>query len=205
MATQIARARLMGIVLAAGESTRMGRDKALLQWQGHSFLHHCVTKLEEVCGEIRVVLGHHAATILAGESELKVDWRRNHDITRGRLSSLQVGLAETEWDAWECTFVVPVDHPAFQAKTLRELLQRRAEAPRVDVVKPQYHGTSGHPVLYSAAAMAALAAASSRRKISDVIQKLATGLVAVEDPGIAMNIDTPEDLAALPNPTRRTP
>ncbi|MHB8735039.1 MAG: nucleotidyltransferase family protein [Terriglobales bacterium] len=198
MATQIARARLMGIVLAAGESSRMGRDKALLRWQGQTFLHHCVTKLAALCGTVRVVVGHHAATILAAESELKVDWRRNHDISRGRLSSLQVGLEETEWSEWEGAFVVPVDHPAFQAKTLRALLQRRAELPRVDVIKPRYQDHNGHPVFYSAAALAALAAAASRQKISDVAAKLATGLVEVDDPAVLTNVDTPDDLAALP-------
>lgn len=47
----------VGFVVAGGQSTRMGRDKALLPWQGSTLLDHAIARLAAVCGEVRILCG----------------------------------------------------------------------------------------------------------------------------------------------------
>jgi molybdopterin-guanine dinucleotide biosynthesis protein A len=49
--------RPVGFVVAGGRSTRMGRDKALLPWQGSTLLDHAIARLSAVCGEVRILCG----------------------------------------------------------------------------------------------------------------------------------------------------
>ena len=84
-------AKPAGIILAAGESSRMGRDKALLAYRGTTFLNHWISILQPRIEPLIVVLGHHADSIrrsVAVGPRIVV----NPDYRRGMLSSLQVGI-----------------------------------------------------------------------------------------------------------------
>jgi molybdenum cofactor cytidylyltransferase len=90
---------IAGLVLAAGESSRMGRDKALLSYGGQTFLEIIVAKLREAgISRVAVVLGHHADEIRRAVSLPAVEVVTNRDYLRGQTSSLQAGLAALdEW------------------------------------------------------------------------------------------------------------
>ena len=82
-----------GLVLAAGESSRMGRDKALLPYRGRTFLETIVAKLREAgLSRVVVVLGHHADEIRRAVNLPGMEVVTNYDYLRGQTSSLQVGL-----------------------------------------------------------------------------------------------------------------
>src|SRR5437762_3089665 len=85
---------LAGVILAAGESTRMQRDKALLTWQGKTFLGAAMESLRPHCQLIIVVAGKNVDSlkpvVFAAGGFLVV----NPDTDRGQFSSLQVGLQE---------------------------------------------------------------------------------------------------------------
>ena len=83
-----------GLVLAAGESSRMGRDKALLPYRGRTFLETIVAKLREAgLPRVAVVLGHHADEIRRAVNLQGVEVVTNRDYLRGQTTSLQAGLA----------------------------------------------------------------------------------------------------------------
>ncbi len=85
---------IAGLVLAAGESSRMGRDKALLPYRGRTFLETIVGKLRDAgISRILVVLGHHADKIRQSVNLEDVEMVTNCDYLRGQTSSLQAGLA----------------------------------------------------------------------------------------------------------------
>jgi molybdenum cofactor cytidylyltransferase len=82
-----------GLILAAGESSRMGRDKALLPFRGRTFLEAIVHTLRTAGIEgIAVVLGHHAEEIQRAARLDKVETVVNPDYQLGQTSSLQAGL-----------------------------------------------------------------------------------------------------------------
>src|SRR5690348_14516463 len=89
-----------GLILAAGASSRMGRDKAAIELYGRSFLEHCVAALAPHCRQIVIVLGYHAGAIEAAlrpRTEMfpeaaRLLWTRNPAPERGPFSSLQAGL-----------------------------------------------------------------------------------------------------------------
>lgn len=84
---------IAGLILAAGESSRMGRDKALLPYRGRTFLETIVNTLREAGIErIAVVLGHHAEEIQRAVSLEGVEVVVNPDYKLGQTSSLQCGL-----------------------------------------------------------------------------------------------------------------
>jgi molybdenum cofactor cytidylyltransferase len=97
--TATASPTIAGLVLAAGESSRMGRDKALLSYRGQTFLEIIVAKLREAgISRVAVVLGHHADEIRRAVSLVGVEVVTNCDYLRGQTSSLQAGLAALdEW------------------------------------------------------------------------------------------------------------
>jgi nicotine blue oxidoreductase len=148
---------IASLVLAAGESSRMRRDKALLPYRGRTFVETIVAKLREAgIARIAVVLGHHADEIRQAVSLPGVEVLTNRDYMRGQTSSLQKGLAAfeasrpgTEPEAINAVLLCLVDHPAFEPSTVSVLIEAfaRTGAP---IIIPALGGRRGHPVLIAA-------------------------------------------------------
>jgi molybdenum cofactor cytidylyltransferase len=134
-----------GLILSAGESRRMGSPKALLLYQGETFLDGLIARFSEVCAPVIVVLGHDEAAIRA---RLRLAERAvfvtNPEYRNGQLSSMQCGLRAVPEGVEGILFTL-VDHPCVRSETLRALLA----PPAALIVKPRYEGRSGHPVFFS--------------------------------------------------------
>lgn len=188
-----------GLILAAGESSRMGRDKALLNYRGRTFLETIFQTLRDAdIARIVVVLGHHANEIqkavdLAGASVVF-----NHDYQRGQTSSLQVGLRALESPELESVVLCLVDHPAVSAATVRALADSFQQSP-APVVIPTHQGKHGHPIVIARALFAELLALGPDDGANVVIRKHrdATHFLEVDDPGILLDVDDPERYAQV--------
>ncbi|MGA8490634.1 MAG: nucleotidyltransferase family protein, partial [Terriglobales bacterium] len=145
------------VILAAGESTRMGTDKALLPWPpatpgsaptGQTFLSAAIQALDDFSDAVIVVVGKNednlAPVVYADGASLV----RNPDPDRGQFSSLQVGLQEVLNHGRDAAIVTLVDRPPANAATLTTLCSAFTEAPTdIWAVVPQYNGKHGHPYL----------------------------------------------------------
>src|SRR5689334_7324048 len=83
-----------GVVLAAGASTRMGQDKALLSWQGETFLASAIRALQPVTDLVIVVVGENEANLAPIVNAQAAFLVRNRFPEQGQFSSLQRGLEE---------------------------------------------------------------------------------------------------------------
>jgi molybdenum cofactor cytidylyltransferase len=179
------------IVLAAGESRRMGSPKALLPYAGESFLDRLTGLLAPRCAAVIVVLGAAAEEIRA-RAVRPATFVLNPDYARGQLASLQCGLRALPPEAEGVLFTL-VDHPAVAPATLDALL--RAPAPLLRV--PRFEGRRGHPVWFRRELAAEFLRETGTAR--DVVARHAasTEFLDLDDPGIVADIDDPASFARL--------
>jgi len=193
---------IAGLVLAAGESSRMGADKALLTYRGHTFIETIVRTLRHGgVTRIAVVLGHHADEIRRAVDLSDVLVVVNEAYRQGQTSSLQAGLRaldSREGPSLEAIVFCLVDHPAVSAEVIQTLVAtfRASGSP---VVIPTYKGQRGHPVLIGHALFGELLALSPAAGANTVIRKYrdATQFVEVNDMGILIDVDDPDAYRSL--------
>jgi molybdenum cofactor cytidylyltransferase len=200
-----------GVILAAGESSRMGRDKALLPWPpqsaatnaGDTFLSAAIRLFTPHVDVILVVVGKNkidlAPIVYARGASLVV----NPDPARGQFSSLQTGLREVMNRGRDTAMITLVDRPPVSPETIQTLTTEFEQALKRGMwaVVPEYQGKHGHPILAGREMIEAFLrapATASAREIEHAHQdKIA--YIPVNDPFIAVNVDTPEQYAALPS------
>ena len=197
-----------GVILAAGESSRMGTDKGLLAWppvEGHStsqdtFLSAAIKSLTHCSDFVVVVAGGNEsalAPVVYAHGALLV---ANPDPSRGQFSSLQVGLREVLNRGRDAAIITLVDRPPVKASTVQSLREAFEAAPNnIWAVVPEFSGKHGHPFI------------AGREMIERFLREPATGTardvehqhrqhiqyVPVDDPFVGININTPEEYAAL--------
>ena len=189
-------AKPAGIILAAGESSRMGRDKALLAYRGTTFLNYLISILQPRIEPLIVVLGHHADSIrrsVAVGPRIVV----NPDYRRGMLSSLQVGIRVLPPEVEAALFTL-VDHPAVAGSTVDQLLAAFADSGKALII-PRYGDRRGHPVIATRAVLQKMMALPPQASPKDVIHahRSETEFIDVDDRGILRDIDFPSDYDKL--------
>jgi len=186
---------IVAVVLSAGESSRMGRPKALLPVDGETFIEKIVGALARTrVGKIIVVLGHDAETLKRRLEHLAVAFLVNADYKSGQLSSLQTAVRRLQSDR-ECDgmLVHLVDHPYISSKLVDMMIERFYESNKLIVV-PRCQGKRGHPVIFSRALFAELLNAPLDQGAKAVVNAHRDETLEIEtdDPGIAVDVDTPE-------------
>lgn len=186
------------VVLAAGDSSRMGRPKALLPIEGTTFLGNVLATLRASgVSTVRVVLGGHADEIREAVTLHRDVVVLNPTPEAGMLSSVRRGVRALpeEVDAF---LLWPVDHPTVLPDTIRKLVAafRSGGAP---VVVPVHAGRRGHPVLFAAPLKDELLHAPDAVGARAVVALHEDAIRAVEvhDAGVLADVDTPEAYARI--------
>jgi molybdenum cofactor cytidylyltransferase len=141
---------ISAIVLAAGESKRMGRPKQLLAWQGKTLLRHVLESLmKSNADEIILVLGHEAEAIRKSLPPFQIKIVINPDYQQGMASSLRQGLLAIDPRS-EAFLVLLADQPGIGPEIMNRMIRDFQQAnPKRGIVRPVYRGLQGHPVLIS--------------------------------------------------------
>ncbi|MDP9238056.1 MAG: nucleotidyltransferase family protein [Chloroflexota bacterium] len=137
------------ILLAAGESTRMGSQKALLPWESTTLLEYQLAQLAAVdeIGEIIVVTGHEPERIREVASlSPRTKIVHNHDYRAGKVGSILVGLRSAAYDT-DAVMVIAVDQPR-TAEVLRTIIETHASSGS-PIAVPEYRGRRGHPPIFT--------------------------------------------------------
>ena len=186
---------IVAVVLSAGESSRMGRPKALLPIDGQTFIERIVAALKQTkVGKIIVILGHNARELQSKISHLPVEILINTDYKLGQLSSLQLAVRNLQPDL-DCDgmLVHLVDHPYLAPALVEEMIRRFYETNK-RIIVPRYHGKRGHPVIFSNALFSELLSAPVAEGAKAVVNahRDETLEIDTQEEGIAVDIDTPE-------------
>jgi molybdenum cofactor cytidylyltransferase len=190
------------IVLAAGKSTRMGRTKALLPLGGaDTFLTRIVRSFRTAgVDDVVVVLGHDAEAIALALADRSVAARIvvNAEYERGQFSSLLAGLQVVDRPGVAGMLLTLVDVPLVSPETVRAVVARH-RVTAAPIVRPVNGTRHGHPVLIDRRLFDAIRQADPEQGAKPVIRAHASaaGDVEVDDEGAFLDVDTPEEYAAL--------
>jgi CTP:molybdopterin cytidylyltransferase MocA len=189
----------------------MGSDKALLPWPparpgtaasaGQTFLSAGVLALRPFTEKVIVVVGKNEeriAPIAYANGAVTV---RNPAPERGQFSSLQVGLSEGKARGCAGAIITLVDCPPLSATTLEQLCAAFARARSLGYwgVAPENGGKRGHPLLAGDKLIEAFLTASSSSNAGKIKSANARHIdyLSVTDPSVTLNVNTPEEYAAL--------
>ena len=201
-------ASFAGVILAAGESSRMGTDKALLPWpppsgqapSGETFLSAAIRSLSLATDFVLVVAGKNEAALapIAYASGAVIVVNPNPE--RGQFSSLQIGLHEVLNRGRDTAIITLVDRPPASSTTVQALRDAYEGAGKNSwAVVPEYSGKHGHPFVAGREMIEALLQAPPTSTARDVEHKHQDHVLylPLDDPFVAVNINTPDDYSAL--------
>ncbi len=183
------------LILCAGASTRMGEPKALCRLGEETLLGRIVRTLAEAAIPLPrvIVAAPHGEAIIAWLrtqhlQSLPLVWNPNPQ--DGMLSSIQCGLA-TLAEQVTGTLLWPVDVPLVKPQTVTELLQRDRER----LVVPTFGDRGGHPVWLPSARFGDVLHLPRSSSLRELRQSHPVLRVAVDDPEVVHDLDTPQALA----------
>lgn len=193
--------KICGVILAAGASSRMGRDKALLPWPPNSksatLLSAAIAALKPLAETVFVVAGHNQANLAPIAADCGATLVHNPAPERGQFSSMQAGLQAALHAGYDNAMITPVDCPPLSAHSLEHLRDafEQARARGVWAVAPEHNGRRGHPLFAGHELITAFLSAPVTGNAREVKHAHANRFkyVAVHDPLLAADLNTPEE------------
>lgn len=189
---------ITALILAAGESKRFGSPKQLAKINDQdTLIEHLIRTLQNTCvDEIIVVLGAYREEIqkiLPANIKISI----NENFQNGQTSSLKIGLKEISNDC-KHFLVFPVDTPLIKPETINEIIGKFIQS-KADIGIPTYADQKGHPPIYDIRLKTEIETLEDGQPLYLINQKFSasTQLIEVFDPGILININTPQDLEKL--------
>jgi molybdenum cofactor cytidylyltransferase len=195
------------VVLAAGMSQRMGSPKQLLSAGENTLLERALNAVRQSrVDEIVLVLGYAANEIQQSISTQGLKVVVNEAYPEGMGSSLRAGISAVHPDS-EAALIVLADQPFVLPSTLDKLIEHH-QSFRPQIAIPMYRGFRGNPVLLDRSVFAEVGQISGDVGCRAIFGKHTENItkLAVDDPGILLDVDTREDLerlAASSGPTER--
>jgi molybdenum cofactor cytidylyltransferase len=191
----------IGVLLAAGRGRRMGGTKQLLPWPGGAGSKPLVAAaydaIRPACVQMVVVVGHKADAVTAA---------LEHRSFRSVLSdpdaelfhSIRAGLQEAQAiDPTASILLHPGDHPEVLPSSLAAILLAHDKAPHLAIM-PEFHGRGGHPVLIPPPIVRRLLSEDCPAGLGSFWREnpLLYERIAIDDPSIVHDIDTPADFTS---------
>jgi molybdenum cofactor cytidylyltransferase len=185
------------ILLAAGQSKRMGAFKPLLPFGKKTVIESCIDYLREGGAEtIVVVLGHRADEVRRKLANHDVIFAFNPDPNSEMGASVAAGISELPETA-EATLIALCDHPAIPASVVSRLIDAWANGDRL--VIPTWQNRGGHPVLVDLAFKSELLNLGSSGGLRALFEAHQNEVhrIEVDSPFIARDMDTWDDYLTL--------
>jgi len=201
---------ICAIILAAGESRRMGTPKLLLPFGGTTVIGHIVDQLlRSALNSIFVVVGHEGDRIAAELSGRPASIVTNPDYKTGMLSSVRCGLRALPKEC-DAVMVVLGDQPAITAELVNEMVRSFAASGK-GILVPLHEGRRGHPLLFPTSYRDEILTRYDDVGLRGLLLSHPDEVceINVSIPSVLSDMDNPEDyrreLASFDENTRKTP
>ena len=183
-------AYVSAVVIAAGESSRMGRFKPLLQWDGLPMIEFQISSLFEAgVTEVVVVVGHNHESIVGNISSLGAKYVINEYYRDGKTTSIKAGISSISPDCEEI-LLLAVDQPRppdIIANIISSHLQSNAL-----ITSPVYQDRGGHPIMVSSSLRPDLGLITeSRQGIREIFQSHSDDIhrIKIDNPIICLDLN----------------
>ena len=185
-----------GIILAAGGSNRMGKNKQVLTWRGEPMVRHvALTALAAGLSPVVVVTGSSAGEVESALRELPVSFKHNPNWESGQSSSVIVGLQALPPQVGAAVFLL-ADQPQVPAELVRGLVETHAiNLPQI--VAPQVMDQRANPVLFDRKVFPDLLSLTGDVGGRILFSKYPITWVPWYDNSILLDVDTLEDYQHL--------
>lgn len=181
------------VILAAGESSRFGSPKILLEWNNEPLIHYLCRKTTEFgLNPVRLVLGAHINQAREIVRELPVEVIINSRWQDGMSQSFKCGLISLPAD---CNGVVMIlaDQPYLDKQLINTLISTT----EADVVIPTYKGEKGHPVLWRKQVFSQIQKLKPHQPPREVLKNINVKYIDWDNSLILKDIDTMEDYSEI--------
>jgi molybdenum cofactor cytidylyltransferase len=185
--------KAVAIILAAGEARQMAHPKALIEHEGgKSFLQSLASTFGKAGCAVLGVVGKDAEAVREQHPSLAlVDSPRWQE---GPMESIKAGMAAALEEGAEMVLLQPVDMPAVRASTLKSLIKAMGDTD--EGLRPEFESAPGFPVVLSRAAAERLMGLEAAQ-LDAALQSVKLRRVLVKDPGVVVNINTPDTYERL--------
>jgi molybdenum cofactor cytidylyltransferase len=189
---------IAAIILAAGESKRMGQPKQLLPFRGSSILGQVMESLlQSQVAETIVVLGYQAEKIMPQIAREAVKIVVNPDFEQGMSSSIRCGLGHIS-EAADGVMIVLGDQPLIEKETIDLLMGKNRQSKR-GIILPVYKGIKGHPVIFKMKYKDELMRLTGDIGGKEIIERHPSDVLEVEvdSESVVVSIDAESDYQSL--------
>jgi molybdenum cofactor cytidylyltransferase len=185
---------ISAILLAAGESRRMGKFKQLLPFAGKTFIECCVDNLlASRVDEVIVVTGHREADVRSAISTRPVRFANNPDYRDGMSTSIKRGIEAISKEAHACLIAL-VDQPQIGPDVINRVIEAYDKNKPL-IVRPAYKGKNGHPIILDLKLRDEILAIDPAQGLKQVARAHSSEAICIEvfTDAVLMDFDFPED------------
>ena len=190
--------KIAAIILAAGESRRMGEPKALARFGQQSFLEAIIASFQSAgLEDLAVVLGHDASNVLGKVQHLPVQFVINKDYPSGQFSSFQTGLAALP-PIVDGAFLALVDQPQIGSHIISVIKEAFLANPQ-KIIIPTFNGRRGHPPIFPRSVFEEIVLAPDTETATKIVRSHPELIreIQVASESVLWNINTKEELAEV--------
>lgn len=187
------------LILAAGDSSRLGKPKQLLSFSNKPLLQYVIEQAQSsALGPVVVTLGGNASAITNTIDLTNVDVVDNEDWEQGMSSSIRAGLKQVleKYPSTDAVIVMMCDQPFVSAGLLQQLSKKQAYDGKA-IVTSLYDGTMGPPALFHQSIFDELMKLEGDKGAKGVIKQHLNDIATVDFPQGNIDIDTVQDYTKL--------
>ena len=183
------------LLLAAGNSSRMGKPKMLLPFNGKTLLQHSIDEIKKISDQkLLVITGCYHSLLKEQLQQQQILFFQNDHWQEGMASSIGAGMKYIlqYFPGAANALILVCDQPFISAGLFQEMITKKAELAK-GIIACKYNDTTGVPVLFDKKYFARLAILKGDVGAKKLVQQFVEDTAVIDFPEGATDIDTPED------------